>query len=61
MNRYRRILGYSFAQSLREELRGTGVTVTCLLPGATDTEFHQNACLADSEIGRMAKSLQCVR
>ena len=29
----------SFAQGLRHELRDTGVTVTALQPGATDTEF----------------------
>ena len=32
--------GFSFAESLREELRGTGVSVTALLPGATNSEFH---------------------
>lgn len=30
---------YSFAIALRHELSGSGVTVTCLLPGATDTEI----------------------
>ncbi len=29
----------SFSNALSEELRGTGVTVTALMPGATDTEF----------------------
>lgn len=29
----------SFSNALAEELRGTGVTSTALLPGATDTEF----------------------
>ena len=28
---------YSFAEGIREELKDTGVTVTALLPGATDT------------------------
>jgi uncharacterized protein len=42
---------YSFAQSLREELLGTGVTVTALLPGATDTEFHQRAGMGDTRFG----------
>jgi short-subunit dehydrogenase len=34
---------YSFAEGLREELKDTGVTVTALLPGATDTEFFERA------------------
>jgi short-subunit dehydrogenase len=29
----------SFSNAIAEELRGTGVTVTALLPGATETEF----------------------
>ncbi|MFF8831062.1 SDR family NAD(P)-dependent oxidoreductase [Streptomyces sp. NPDC015131] len=45
----------SFAQALREELRGTGVTVTALMPGATETAFFRRAGLAGTRIGRMAK------
>jgi uncharacterized protein len=30
----------SLSQALAEETRGTGVTVTCLCPGVTETEFH---------------------
>jgi uncharacterized protein len=33
----------SFSQALAEELRGTGVTVTCLAPGATATGFAEGA------------------
>ena len=33
----------SFAQALRYELGDTGVTVTALLPGPTDTEFFERA------------------
>lgn len=29
----------SFSFALRAELKGSGVTVTCLMPGATDTNF----------------------
>ena len=32
-------------------MRGTGVTVTALLPGATDSEFHQRAGMGDTRFG----------
>jgi uncharacterized protein len=32
-----------FSRALRAELKGTGVTVTCLSPGATDTDFVSRA------------------
>ncbi|MGA8151123.1 MAG: SDR family oxidoreductase [Terriglobales bacterium] len=33
----------SFSEALANELQGTGVTVTCLCPGATDTGFASRA------------------
>jgi short-subunit dehydrogenase len=33
----------SFSEALSEELRGSGVTVTCLAPGSTKTDFGENA------------------
>jgi short-subunit dehydrogenase len=41
----------SFSYALREELKDSGVTVTCLMPGATDTEFFARAGLLDTKIG----------
>jgi len=41
---------YSFAQGLREELKDTGVTVTALMPGATDTNFFARAGALDSKL-----------
>ncbi len=32
-----------FSEALSNELRGTGIKVTCLCPGATATEFHKRA------------------
>lgn len=42
----------SFAWALREELKDTGVSVTCLMPGPTDTEFFERAGLMDTTMGQ---------
>ena len=44
-----------FAQSLRYELKDTGVTVTALKPGATDTEFFNRAGMQDTKVGSKGK------
>jgi len=44
-----------FAQSLSYELRDTGVTVTALKPGATDTEFFHRAEMDDTKVGTSGK------
>ncbi|MAH68187.1 MAG: hypothetical protein CL533_02965 [Afipia sp.] len=41
----------SFSFALREELRDTNLTVTCLMPGATDTEFFVRADMMDTSVG----------
>ena len=41
----------SFSYALRNELKDTGVTVTCLMPGATETEFFKRAGLEDTKVG----------
>jgi len=41
----------SFSFALREELRDSGVTVTCLMPGATETEFFRRADMMDTKVG----------
>jgi short-subunit dehydrogenase len=43
----------SFAEALGYELRDTGVTVTALMPGPTDTEFFERAGMQDTPLGRM--------
>lgn len=45
----------SFSFALREELKETGVTVTCLMPGATETEFFARAGMLDTPIGEAEK------
>lgn len=45
----------SFSFALREELKDTDVTVTCLMPGATETEFFRRAEMMDTKIGTEEK------
>ena len=45
----------SFSFAIREELRDSGVTVTCLMPGATETEFFERADLMDTSLGQSEK------
>lgn len=45
----------SFAEALREELRGNGITVTALLPGPTDTDFFRRAKMLTTRIGQGPK------
>ena len=45
----------SFSYALREELRDTRITVTCLMPGPTDTEFFRRADLLDTKVGQDEK------
>jgi short-subunit dehydrogenase len=43
----------SFAEGLHDEFRGTGVSVTALMPGPTDTAFFRRADMVDTPLGRM--------
>jgi short-subunit dehydrogenase len=45
----------SFSFALRNELKDTGVTVTCLMPGATETEFFERADMLDTQVGQDKK------
>jgi uncharacterized protein len=46
----------SFSFALREELKDTKITVTCLMPGATDTEFFRRAEMMDTDVGTTEKA-----
>jgi short-subunit dehydrogenase len=45
----------SFALALRDELKETDITVSCLMPGATDTEFFERADMLDTKVGASKK------
>ena len=45
----------SFSKSLRYELKDTGITVTTLQPGTTDTRIFPRAGMEDTEVGSEGK------
>ncbi len=45
----------SFSFALRHELKDSGVTVTCLMPGATETDFFDTAGMQDTKVGQAKK------
>lgn len=47
---------FAFAEGLANELQDTGVTVTALLPGETDTEFFRRVGMEESPIGRSKRA-----
>ena len=48
--------GLSFAHSLRYELRDTGISVTALQPGPTNTDFFHRAGMDNTEVGSEGKN-----
>ncbi len=49
----------SFSQAIREELKGTGISVTTLCPGATKTAFFEEAKM-DTTKGAFARTMMTV-
>ncbi|RLK45191.1 SDR family NAD(P)-dependent oxidoreductase [Cupriavidus plantarum] len=45
----------SLSFALRHELRDSGVSVTCLMPGATETEFFERADMLDTRVAQGKK------
>ena len=46
----------SFSFALRNELKDTGIKVTCLMPGATETHFFDRADMLDTKVGSEEKA-----
>jgi uncharacterized protein len=45
----------SFAEALQEELKDSGVTITSLMPGPTETDFFHRAEMDDTKVGASSK------
>ena len=45
----------SFSFALRAELKDTRITVTCLMPGATETDSFERADMLDTKVGQSEK------
>ena len=45
-----------FCVGLATELEDSNVVITCLLPGATDTEFFEHAGMEDTPVGKAKKA-----
>jgi short-subunit dehydrogenase len=45
----------SFTEALQNELKETGVTLTSLMPGPTETEFFRRAGMMDTKVGQSDK------
>lgn len=45
----------NFAEGIRSELKDTDITITALMPGATETNFFHRAGLDDTKIGQSKK------
>jgi short-subunit dehydrogenase len=46
---------HSFAEGIRYELKDSGVTVTSLMPGPTDTDFFERAGMTETKVGAGSK------
>jgi uncharacterized protein len=46
----------SFSFALRNELKETEITVTCLMPGATEPEFFERADMMDTKVAQSEKA-----
>lgn len=47
----------SFTEAIREEIKDSGISITALMPGATDTDFFNKADMLDSKVVQDRSSL----
>jgi uncharacterized protein len=45
----------SFGEALQNELKDTGITITVLMPGPTETDFFRRAGMRDTKVGASSK------
>jgi len=48
---------FSFAEALRNELKDTGVSITALQPGPTDTNFFSRAGMEDTKVAKDRRAI----
>jgi short-subunit dehydrogenase len=46
---------FSFSEALRNELKDTEITITALMPGATETNFFHRAGMDETKVGKSRK------
>jgi short-subunit dehydrogenase len=51
----------SFTEALANELQGTGVSVTCLCPGPTDTRFYERGDAGNAKFAKTMKRMDAAR
>lgn len=51
----------SFTEALANELQGTGVSVTCLCPGPTDTRFYERGDAGNAKFAKTMKMMDAAR
>jgi len=51
----------SFTEALANELQGTGVSVTCLCPGATDTRFYERGNAGEAKFAKTMKMMDAAK
>ena len=48
----------SFSFALRHEMKDSGISVTCLMPCATETDFFERAEMLDTKVGGQRKAIR---
>jgi len=51
----------SFSEAIANELQGTGVSVTCLCPGATDTRFYERGNVWNAKWAKTMKRMNAAK